>query len=552
MKKYINIIILILVVITFSACEKDLDLNPKDQISDPEYWKSSDDFKLAANDFYFSLMEVSQYIDRNSDIAFGGSPNEVSNGAYLVPANDNIWDKSYEFIRTANYLLLKAEESGLGEEIDRWVGEALFFRAYNYWNLVKKYGGVPKITVVLDVSSPELYTPKSSQAEIIDFIIADLDNAIDKLPLQSELTADELGRTTRGAALALKARAALYQGTWSKSRGEANSDSYLDKAIDAADKVVTSGEYGLFKGKGDESYKYLFILDGDDSNEVILARRYYYSQWITHNWTRELWFNAMVPTKNLADMYLATDGLPITKSSRFKGYNEMASEFENRDPRMGMTFIIPGSSIIFEGGTPQVTYPGFMGSNATLTGYMLRKFLGEDINSGQFNGEYDFKEFRYGEVLLILAEALYEKNGGVSDTDLGRTINELRKRVNMPDLTNGFATTNGLNMQEEIRRERTVELAFEGFRREDLRRWKTAETVLPQSLKGIKFVGTEFQTRNPDLRPGTDIQVDAEGFIVADQSTARRFVSPKHYLDPIPSQQVQLSKGSLVQNDGWE
>lgn len=552
MKNYINIIILMLVVIIFSACEKDLDLNPKDQVSDPEYWKSSDDFKLAANDFYFSLLEVSQYIDRNSDIAFGGSPNEVSNGAYLVPANDNIWDKSYEFIRTANYLLLKAEESGLGEEIDRWVGEALFFRAYNYWNLVKKYGGVPKITVVLDVSSPELYTPKSSQAEIIDFIIADLDNAIDKLPLQSELTADELGRTTRGAALALKARVALYQGTWSKSRGEANSDSYLDKAIDAADKVVTSDQYGLFKGKGDESYKYLFILEGDDSNEVLLARRYYYSQWITHNWTRELWFNAMVPTKNLADMYLATDGLPISKSSRFKGYSEMASEFENRDPRMGMTFIIPGSTIIFEGGTPQVTYPGFMGSNATLTGYMLRKFLGEDINSGQFNGEYDFKEFRYGEVLLILAEALYEKNGNISDTDLGRTINELRKRVNMPDLTNSFATTNGLNMQEEIRRERTVELAFEGFRREDLRRWKTAETVLPQSLKGIKFVGTEFQSRYPDLRPGTDIQVDAEGFIVADQSTARRFVSPKHYLDPIPSQQVQLSKGSLVQNDGWE
>lgn len=552
MKNYINIIILMLVVIIFSACEKDLDLNPKDQVSDPEYWKSSDDFKLAANDFYFSLLEVSQYIDRNSDIAFGGSPNEVSNGAYLVPANDNIWDKSYEFIRTANYLLLKAEESGLGEEIDRWVGEALFFRAYNYWNLVKKYGGVPKITVVLDVSSPELYTPKSSQAEIIDFIIADLDNAIDKLPLQSELTADELGRTTRGAALALKARAALYQGTWSKSRGEANSDSYLDKAIDAADKVVTSDQYGLFKGKGDESYKYLFILEGDDSNEVLLARRYYYSQWITHNWTRELWFNAMVPTKNLADMYLATDGLPISKSSRFKGYSEMASEFENRDPRMGMTFIIPGSTIIFEGGTPQVTYPGFMGSNATLTGYMLRKFLGEDINSGQFNGEYDFKEFRYGEVLLILAEALYEKNGNISDTNLGRTINELRKRVNMPDLTNSFATTNGLNMQEEIRRERTVELAFEGFRREDLRRWKTAETVLPQSLKGIKFVGTEFQSRYPDLRPGTDIQVDAEGFIVADQSTARRFVSPKHYLDPIPSQQVQLSKGSLVQNDGWE
>ena len=107
-------------------------------------------------------------------------------------------------------------------------------------------------------------------------------------------------------------------------------------------------------------------------------------------------------------------------------------------------------------------------------------------------------------------------------------------------------------MREEIRRERTVELAFEGFRREDLRRWKTAETVLPQSLKGVKFVGSEFQARYPDLTPGTDIQVDADGFIVADPSTARNFVSPKHYLDPIPSQQVQLSKGSLVQNEGWD
>lgn len=551
MKKYINIIS-ILVIIAFSACEKGLDLNPKDQVSDPEYWKSSDDFQKAANDFYFSLQEAPQYIDLNSDIAFGGSPNEVSNGSYLVPANDDIWDKSYEFIRGTNYLLLKAEESALGEEIDRWVGEALFFRAYNYWNLVKKYGGVPKITVVLDVNSPELYTSKSSQAEIIDFILEDLDNAIDKLPLQSELTSDELGRTTRGAALALKARVALYQGTWAKSRGEANSDSYLDMAIDAAEAVVASGEYGLYESKGDESYKYLFILEGDDSNEVILARRYYYSQSIVHNWTRELWFNAMVPTKNLADMYLATDGLPITKSSLFEGYDEMASEFQNRDPRMGMTFIVPGSSIFFEGGLNQITYPGFMGTNATLTGYMLRKFLGEDLNSTQFNGEYDYKEFRYGEVLLILAEALYEKNGSISDTDLGRTINELRGRANMPGLTNSFATTNGLNMREEIRRERTVELAFEGFRREDLRRWKTAETVLPQSLKGVKFVGSEFQTRYPDLTPGTDIQVDADGFIVADPSTARNFVSPKHYLDPIPSQQVQLSKGSLVQNEGWD
>jgi hypothetical protein len=120
----------------------------------------------------------------------------------------------------------------------------------------------------------------------------------------------------------------------------------------------------------------------------------------------------------------------------------------------------------------------------------------------------------------------------------------------MPALTNAFVNTNGLNMLNEIRRERTVELAFEGFRRDDLRRWKTAETVMPMSLRGVKFVGTEYQTRYPDLKPGVDIQVDANGFIVAEAASARQF-QPKHYLNPIPLQQIQLSKGNLAQNAGW-
>lgn len=550
MKAYINILVLLFTIILVSGCEKDLDLAPKDQVSDPYFWKTSDDFRLAANDFYYSLQEAPQYIDRNSDIAFGGSPDEVSNGSFLVPANYDIWDDSYEFIRSVNYLLMKAEESELTTEIERWVGEALFFRAYNYWRLVKQFGGVPKITTVLDVTSPELYTERSTQAEIIDFIIEDLDNAISKLPLQSEISSDDMGRVTRGAALALKSRASLFQGTWFKYRNENNWQSYIDKAIDASNKLVDSGEYGLFTDKGDESYKYLFILEGDDSHEVILARRYYIQR-VHHNWTRELWFNAMIPTKNMADLYLSKDGLPIEKSSLFQGYNALSSEFQDRDPRMGMTFIVPGSTIFFEGGIWQPTYPGFTGTNATQTGYMLRKFLGENLDAAQFRSDYDLKEFRYGETLLILAEALYEKNGVISDTELDKTINQLRTRVDMPELTNGFVTSNGLNMLEEIRRERTVELAFEGFRRDDLRRWKTAEAVLPQSLRGVKFAGTEYQSRYPELIPGQDIQVDADGFIVTDPVSSRRFVSPKNYLYPLPSQQVQLSNGTLVQNEGW-
>ncbi|MGN6195443.1 MAG: RagB/SusD family nutrient uptake outer membrane protein [Ginsengibacter sp.] len=540
--KYFFLILLLL------GCKKALDLTPEDQISDASFWKTPAHFELAANDFYYALKEVPQYIDNNSDIAFGAGPDPVSDGSYLPTANSPVWDNAYKNIRATNYLLEKAKTSGLGSSIDRWVGEALFFRAYNYWNLVESFGGVPKIDTVLDVTSPELYTPKSSQSEIIDFIIDDLQKAVTMLPKQSELTADEMGRVTQGAALTLEARAALYMGTWAKYHAEGDPSKYINIAVDAAQKVVESNEYALYTD-GPDSYKNLFILKGDDSKEVILARRYYENRMV-HNWTRELWFNAMVPTKNLADMYLATDGLPIDKSPLFKGYNTLTSEFQNRDPRMSMTFIVPGSTIFFEGGLLQPTYPGFSGSNATHTGYMIRKFLGETIAATQFQGAYDFKEFRYGEVLLILAEGLYEQNGMISDQDLDRTINLLRARVNMPPLTNEFVNQNGLNMLTEIRRERTVELAFEGFRRDDLRRWKTAETVLPQAIKGVKFVGTEYQQKYPNLKIGTDIQVDNNGFIIAEPSSARQFL-PRHYLNPIPLQQIQLSQGKLVQNPGW-
>ncbi len=517
------------------ACNP-LDLDPKDQISDASFWKSPDQFLLAANDFYFSL-KGPNYTEVNSDIAFGSGAtvalSAVSNGSYLAPANSPVWDDAYTGIRATNYLLQKAAESGLGAQIDRWVGEARFFRAYHYWNLVKTYGGVPLITKVLDVTSSEVYTPRSTQQQIIDFIIGDLDTAAAKLVKQSQLSASELGRVTQGAALALKARAALYQATWLKYHAEGDPTAMLTQAINAAEQLIASGEYQLYSDQGAQSYKYLFILQGDDSKEVILAKRYWAGR-ATHNWTRELWFNYMIPTKKLADMYLATDGLPITSSPLFKGYDSLTSEFQNRDPRMAMTFVVPGSDVFQESGF-QPVFPGFTGSSATRTGYMLRKFLDETVEATQFAGEYDFKEFRYGEVLLILAEALFERDGVISDADLNRT----------------FVTGNGLDMLTEIRRERTVELAFEGYRRDDLRRWKTADTEMPQALRGVKFVGTEFQQRDTSVHVGRDVQVDAGGFIVAEAAASRQFIVPKHYLDPIPLQQVQLSHGTLLQNPGW-
>ena len=166
-----NIIIALSATLGLSSC--DLDMTPMDQVSDAVFWQKPSDFELAANDFYFSLMEASQYIDKNSDIAFGSGADDVSDGSYLAPVNSDDWDEPWKFIQSTSYLLKKAEESGLtDDEIGRWKAEAHFFRAYNYWKLVKFYGGVPKIEIPLNTSSEQLYTPRSSQQEIIDFIIA--------------------------------------------------------------------------------------------------------------------------------------------------------------------------------------------------------------------------------------------------------------------------------------------------------------------------------------------------------------------------------------------
>ena len=289
-KKYL----FLLAVIVAVGCKKSLELSPKDQLSDVSFWKSPNDFQLAANNFYYGLQQVPEYIDNNSDIAFGSGANPVSNGSYLPAATSAVWDSCYKQIRGTNYLLTKAPTSNLGTAIDRWVGEAEFFRAYNYWRLVKTFGGVPKIDKVLDVTSPELYSQRATQAEIVDFILSDLDNAIPKLPKQSQLTADEEGRVTQGAALALKARVALYEGTWAKYHGDTQPDKYIAAAVDAAQQVVSSSEYTLYTDQGAQSYKYLFIQQGDDSKESpCCINRYLYSKAMTAR--NRFWRSVITP-----------------------------------------------------------------------------------------------------------------------------------------------------------------------------------------------------------------------------------------------------------------
>ena len=162
---------------------------------------------------------------------------------------------------------------------------------------------------------------------------------------------------------------------------------------------------------------------------------------------------------------------------------------------------------------------------------------------------YDYPVIRYAEVLLNYAEAVYERDGRISDADLDISLNPVRRRANpnMPKLSNAFVSTNGLSMEEEIRRERTVELYLEGFRVDDLKRWNTAVQTMNLPLLGVKYTGTEFQSNWGSANHPNQLK-DSEGCLIMDDN--RQWTS-KNLLYPIPSDQLQLNP-NLGQNPGWK
>ncbi|HEY0176797.1 MAG TPA: RagB/SusD family nutrient uptake outer membrane protein, partial [Pedobacter sp.] len=496
--------------------------------------------------------------DTESDIAYN-SPNSVSNGQLQVSETSSTWTNSYNFIRACNNILIHGA-SATDAETKKYVAEARFFRAWYYWKLMELYGGVPLITKVLATNDPELFTPRSSQAETADFILKDLSDAAKDLPLQSDLSGSDIGRITKGAALSLSARVALYEGTWEKYRGQADATQYLTAAVTASGEIINSGVYALYTGSGAQSYRYCFIEAGDDSKECILDRRYARNIF-GHDMPYQYDGTGYNPTRKLVDMYLDTNGIPITNPGTvFQGYGTMTSEYQQRDPRMTMTMIIPGTltNRVFFSVNKVANYPDKPQRNPN-TGYILYKYMSEDAtanNSGALGDaslfDYDRHLIRYAEVLLIYAEATFEKNGLISDIDLDLSINKIRDRVNMPHLTNAFVTVHGLDMKTEIRRERTVELALEGFRYDDVRRWKTAETEFPQDIRGIKIKGSTWQTYPLYSQPTYQNKTDAEGFMIAE--TNRVFDPNKNYLQPLPTKEVafyQASGHALAQNPGW-
>lgn len=556
MKKYIGKMAGAAVLFIAAAGCQDIDLRPKDSLDDSQFWVSAADYKKAANQLY-SNIETLGVQDVNSDISFEMNPNNISNGSYSAPNADGDWSDRFSDLRNCNKIIEKGQAySGAeSEQVQRFVAEARFFRAYNHWRLLKKFNSVPILTKVLNTQSPELYGKREPQAAVEDFILAELEAAAAKLPKQSELAAADLGRVTQGAALALKARVALFAGTWAKYHSHRTDVSQLlDQAISAATRVIESQQYRLFEGAGADSYRHTFIDRGDDSPESIFANRYALDIRMHSTGSSVYWGWRGSPTKKLVDMYLMkTTGLPIQNAaSGFHGYAQMEDEFLDRDPRMRQTILIPGTSFLSTDGA-FVCNPAFSVRPETRTGYKLWKFMTEVRAAGSGQSTFDVHLIRYPEVLLTLAEATFEKNGSISNDVLNRTINVIRNRegVKMPPLTNEFVTANGMNMLNEIRRERTIELAFEGFRRDDIRRWKTAEAELAQPVKGIKYKGTQYETQKV-LNDGNPGLVDESGFLIVEPASARTFVNPKHYSSPIPLDEIFLNPNLAPNNPGWQ
>lgn len=571
MKKALrNIIIALGTAVLAVSC---MDLEPKAQLADGHVWSNAKNYALFANQFYGWTRDFqgSDYMngvsdgphsDFRSDLLVGTNENVFNKGTNTIPATDGNYGRLYKSIYYTNLLLKNAADFADKGAIKTPMGEAYFFRAYCYFELVQLYGDAILVKEPIDLDNEKLYGKRDNRLDVIKSCVNDLKNAAELLPE----TPAEAGRVSKYTAYAFLSRVALYEGTWQKYHNNNTSEAkaLFQTAADAAEQVMNCGQYELFYSDalgGRDSYRYMFILENvqcnpagltkADNKEYILAKRHdevlkKIGLNITHATA-----SAFYPTRKLANMYRCQDGLPISKSPLFKGYSTMTSEFDNRDNRMNGTLLKMDQKYWNNDGSWRTAWDdtdlvtALSANVRSNTGYSTYKWATERQVADASEG-YDFPVIRLAEIYLNYAEAVYELNGKITDEQLDASLNLVRRRSNptMTKLSNNLVSANGLDMLEEIRAERTVELFHEGFRIDDLKRWKTAETEMPGNRIGILWKGTQFESKwtNQSNPLDADGCVIKYGDCVWDQ---------KHYLLPLPSDERQLNP-QLGQNKGWE
>ena len=533
-------------LLVFGSAGCNLDRFPETAMAEKDFWnpRSEDEFEYAANQLYALLGH--RWGDTRADDLFRNNyPDDISAGTRKVPARSDDWTVPYKTVFWANRIIEHAPARGTtASQIDRYVAEAHFFRACAYYQLVCKFGGVPILTRTPgDIDDPILFGPRATREEVMELIYTELNRAARDLPLPSSLAGEngvskEFGRITRTAALAFKARAALYEGTRRKFHGVDDGREHLLIACEAADSVIGYNEHALYT-KGPQPYKDLFEYTGEEASEHILVKLYGYreTQLLTHNYPYQYAVNYGV-SRNFLNLYLRDSGLPFVDDPELQlTYNDY---FDGRDPRLAQTFLRRGETTY--------QFGAFVPYAQSRTGFGIRKWVRNDGVTDQ-PSTLDYALLRYAEVLVTYAEARFEYDGAISDDDLDRTVNLLRDRAGMPHLTNAFVAENGLDMRTELRRERAVELALEGLRYDDLIRWKEAERLLPQDILGARFVagewgGTSLGSLEDKLTP--------QQVLVVEEGGSRFFDPAKDYLYPVPSNDIAQSRGAVVQNPNWK
>ena len=595
MKKNIILYSFIALLSGTAGCSDMLDQYPLDAISPETYYNNADELRSATNQFYGMFPGAASGYTESADVVCTFNlPAEVQ-GIRTVPTSGGGWN--WEYLRAVNFYLSHSVRCDDVDAREHFDGIARFFRAYFYFEKVKRFGEVPWFDRELSSTDPELFRPRDSRDFIMDKILDDLTYAINNISDKKDLY-----NVTHWTALALKSRICLFEGTYRKYHGIPGYEKFLDECATASKLFIDNAPYAIYK-TGAQPYRDLFSSMNAIEEEVILARDYDRAQNVMH----EANANTLSPTygrpgmnKKIVNSYLMTNGDRFTDQP---GYETMQyyDEMQTRAPRLTQTVVGPGYMRI---NSDAVSSPNF---GASTTGYQITKWVTDASGDGYLGSSNDYILFRAAEVYLNYAEAKAEL-GTLTQEDLKISIKKIRDRVGMPNidmdaananpdpylcaLESGYQNVTGPNKGVilEIRRERTIELLLEGFRYYDIIRWKEGK-VFEQPYKGMYFPGlTQGSGDNRydvfDMNDGTvgdkekvDICIytgkkpsvknirkfyklgdefvltngDKGNIICHDiEKEPRQWREDRDYLYPIPTQERLLSNGTLSQNPNWD
>lgn len=578
-----------------SGCNNDfLERQPLDEISNEAFWNTENDLMVYNNSLYnLARSDDNVPILMGHDDGFGSRfigiwhlagfadntatrhPRHdifqrVRAGKHFTPDNPIAFGyRGWNFVRAINFGLENYGKADVSEEVrNQYIGEARLFRGWFYADKVMKFGDVQWVDQIVNTDDEEiLYGERDDREMVMDNVLADLTFATENIP-DDWGDGNAPGRLNRWAALLVKARVCLNEGTWRKYHGGSNAELWLQEAADAAEELITSGPYSLYT-TGDPTTDYNAIhrmTDLSGNPEVLYWRRYQLGIFTNHVQSYHRGYNGGA-TKSLVEDYLATDGLPITLSDLYMGDEVYENIFENRDPRLRQTILHPDDMEIYQYGNidPAVAdYPKIQGQTkpgqSSNTGYHIIKVY--DVNAA--HATYNTSEtpaiiLRFAEALLVYAEAKAEL-GTITQADLDMSINLLRDRVGMPHMTTDvpmdprYAGDGVSALIAEIRRERRVELFMEGFRYDDLRRWGQGAKLREKDL-GMRWDAANSSRFDPDGE-ATIFTTEVDGVPYLDVYAGTDYAEPefdesKHYLWPIPINAISQNP-NLGQNPGWE